>query len=66
MTTPNPKISAASSCGTRFREALLRTIQATAAEDARKAVARIKADVFAWRGRDLFDDDVSLSALQAK
>ena len=53
--------------GERFsRDALLRTIQATAAEDVGETVARIKADVLAWRGRDLFDDDVSLIALQAK
>jgi len=48
------------------RETLLRVIQETAGNDVFEAVARIKADVLAWRGRDLFDDDVSLIALQAK
>jgi PAS domain S-box-containing protein len=52
--------------GERFsRDTLLRVIQETAADDVVETVARIKAAVLAWRGRDLFDDDVSLIALQA-
>ncbi len=46
------------------RERLVFNIEESRKEDVAYAVSRIKSDVIAWRGRQSFDDDISLIAVQ--